>query len=58
VDYRMLMGADRGYVIAHQKKNPVLQKAVLGGTKLKQPASNEIKFEGVEIVSSIHKDAQ
>ena len=58
VDYRMLLEADRGYVIAHQKKNPVLQKTVLNGTKLKQPASNEIKFEGVKTVSSIHEDAR
>ena len=54
----MLLEANRGYAIAHQKKNPVLQKAVLGGTKLKQPASNEIKFDGVEIVNSIHEDAE
>jgi len=57
VDYRMLLEADRGYVIAHLKKNAPLQSAVLNGSKLKQPSSNEIKFEGVEEVRSIYEDS-
>lgn len=57
VDYRMLLEADRGYVIAHLKKNAPLQRTILNGSKLKQPSSNEIKFEGVEEVRSIHEDS-
>lgn len=58
VDYYMLLEADRGYVIAHAKKNASLQKTLLQCTKLKQPKYNQIKFEGVEEVSSIHEDTE
>ncbi|MBQ3736230.1 MAG: HAD hydrolase family protein, partial [Candidatus Methanomethylophilaceae archaeon] len=58
VDYYMLLEADRGYVIAHAKKNATLQNTVLSGTKLKQPSYNQTKFEGVQEVNSIHEDIE
>ena len=58
VDYYMLMEADRGYIIAHAKRNATLQSTVLSGTKLRQPSSNQTKFEGVEEVNSIHEDIE
>lgn len=58
VDYYMLMEASKGYVIAHAKKNASLQKTVLAGTKLKQPSYNQVKFDGVEEVVSIHDDLE
>lgn len=58
VDYYMLTEADRGYLIAHAKKNASAQRTVLGGTKLKQPKYNQIKFEGVAEVNSIHEDIE
>ncbi len=58
VDYRMLLEADQGYVIAHLKKNASLQRTLLDGSKLRQPSSNEIKFEGVKEVNSIHEDIE
>ena len=58
VDYYMLMEASKGYVIAHAKKNSSLQKTVLAGTKLKQPSYNQVKFDGVEEVVSIHDDLE
>ena len=58
VDYYMLKEADKGYVIAHAKKNATLQRTVLHGTVLKQPAYNQTKFEGVEEVNSIHEDIE
>ncbi len=58
VDYYMLLEADRGYVIAHAKKNATLQTTVLSGTKLKQPSYNQTKFEGVQEVNSIHDDIE
>lgn len=58
VDYYMLMEANKGYVIAHVKKNASLQNTVQAGTKLRQPAYNQIKFEGVEEVDSIHEDIE
>ena len=57
VDLRMLEEADRGYLIAHLKTNPSVQAAVSGGTNLKQPSSNEVLFDGVQVVGSIHEDA-
>ena len=58
VDYYMLMEASRGYTIAHAKKNATLQNTVKSGTKLRQPAYNQIKFEGVQEVDSIHEDVE
>ncbi len=58
VDYYMLIEADNGYVIAHAKKNNSLQNKIRNGTKLKQPASNQVKFEGVKEVVSIHEDIE
>ncbi len=58
VDYYMLLEADKGYVVAHKKKNTSLQKLLLNGTVLKQPRSNEIKFDGVAEVNSIHEDIE
>lgn len=58
VDYYMLVEADKGYVIAHAKKNASLQNTVQAGTRLRQPAYNQIKFEGVQEVDSIHDDIE
>ncbi|MBR2254848.1 MAG: hypothetical protein IJ856_03380 [Candidatus Methanomethylophilaceae archaeon] len=58
VDFDMLEEADRGYMIAHLKRNASLQAAVSNGTKLKQPSSNEVKFDGVQVVDSIHGDVE
>ncbi len=58
VDYYMLLEADRGYVVAHQKKNASLQTILLEGTDLKQPRSNQVKFDGVAEVNSIHEDIE
>ena len=58
VAYSMLMEASRGYTIAHAKKNATLQNTVKSGTKLRQPAYNQIKFEGVQEVVSIHEDVE
>ena len=58
VDYYMLLEADRGYAVAHLTKNASLQRTLLGGTTIRQPCSNQTKFEGVEEVSSIHEDIE
>ncbi len=58
VDYYMLQEADRGYVIAHEKRNASLQKILLKGTELKQPCYNRVKFDGVTEVNSIHEDIE
>lgn len=58
VDYQMLREADKGYVIAHLKRNASVQKAVLHDNQLKQPSSNETKFDYVQEVKSIHEDIE
>ena len=58
VDYYMLLEANRGYVVAHEKKNASLQTILLKGTDLKQPHSNQVKFDGVTEVNSIHEDIE
>lgn len=57
VDYYMLLEANSGYVVAHRKKNESLQKILRNGSVLKQPSGNQIKFEGVKVVSSVHDDS-